>query len=156
MNEDAKDLDELVFHPWAVQGPRDVLTLVSGSDFGDRGAVGVIFGVGVAFVADRGGVVGYAMGYLYIAVAAIPLCWWAYRSDEANTNSVRIAASGSGPMRGSVATAVTSSGLRLDDSPRRGRVARAGLGREALRQASRCSPPGTEGLEPGSASPQND
>ena len=84
MNEDAKDLDELVFHPWAVKGPRDVLTLVSGSDFGDRGAVGVIFGVGVAFVADRGGVVGYAMGYLYIAVAAIPLCWWAYRSDEAN------------------------------------------------------------------------
>jgi taurine--2-oxoglutarate transaminase len=31
VNEDAKDLDELVFHPWAVQGPRDVLNLVSGS-----------------------------------------------------------------------------------------------------------------------------
>lgn len=29
--EDAVDLDELVFHPWAVQGPRDVPTFVSGS-----------------------------------------------------------------------------------------------------------------------------
>jgi len=25
------DLDELVFHPWTVQGPRNVLTLVRGS-----------------------------------------------------------------------------------------------------------------------------
>ena len=25
------DLDELVFHPWTVQGPRDVLTFVRGS-----------------------------------------------------------------------------------------------------------------------------
>jgi len=29
--EDAVDLDELVFHPWTVQGPRDVLTFVGGS-----------------------------------------------------------------------------------------------------------------------------
>jgi hypothetical protein len=34
---------------------------------------------------------------------------------------------------------------RWADSPRSGRVARAGPGREALRQASRCSPPGTGG-----------
>ena len=25
------DLDELVFHPWSVQGPRNVLTFVGGS-----------------------------------------------------------------------------------------------------------------------------
>ena len=31
LTEEAVDLDELVFHPWTVQGPRDVLTLVGGS-----------------------------------------------------------------------------------------------------------------------------
>ena len=29
--EHAVDLDELVFHPWTVQGPRDVRTFVGGS-----------------------------------------------------------------------------------------------------------------------------
>jgi hypothetical protein len=48
VNEDAKDLDELVFHPWAVQGPRDVLTLVSGSG-SHVIAVGVIGGIGIDF-----------------------------------------------------------------------------------------------------------
>ena len=31
LTEGAMDLDELVFHPWVVQGPRDVLTLVGGA-----------------------------------------------------------------------------------------------------------------------------
>ena len=31
LTEEAMDLDELVFHPWTVQGPRDVLTLVGGA-----------------------------------------------------------------------------------------------------------------------------
>ncbi len=31
VTEDAMDLDELVFHPWTVQEPRDVLTFVRGS-----------------------------------------------------------------------------------------------------------------------------
>ena len=31
LTEVAMDLDELVFHPWTVQGPRDVLTFVRGS-----------------------------------------------------------------------------------------------------------------------------
>ena len=31
LTNDAMDLDELVFHPWTVQGPRDVPTFVRGS-----------------------------------------------------------------------------------------------------------------------------
>jgi hypothetical protein len=45
--------------------------------------LGVALFFGVTFVADKGAV-GYALGYLYIAAAAIPLFWWAYRSDKAN------------------------------------------------------------------------
>lgn len=46
------DLDELVFHPWAVQGPRDVPTLVGGSGshvFDDSGRRYLDFGSQLVF-----------------------------------------------------------------------------------------------------------